>query len=368
MSRRQSNNDAHELESSVIAVVKQANSVGTIELSAENEYLKRQVEELTLQLTLLKQHNRSNKMPSREKHKKSPSPEAKRPVRWIQFGPPLEDAVTNDTVPSLQTPDGLHQRHMSAATTSMTMERPHIEKRSRLRKANHLNAKDKKDTKWNISAIDEELGSDCGTESIGDVIHEMAFGKMVCDRASWLVGLLVLQSMSSFIIAHNEKLLKRHIIIVQFLTMLVGAGGNAGNQATVRVIRGLAIGTVNTKTVHTFIQNEFLIGVCLSIILAIAGFLRALAFSVPIAETISITAALFMIVFISVAIGAMLPLGMKRIGIDPAHASTTIQVFMDILGVTITVYVSAGILDSPLGDWLGSSNYFQDSFRVIIEK
>ena len=257
---------------------------------------------------------------------------------------------------------------MGTVSTSMTMERPLIDKQSRVRKANRLPAKEKKDAKWNISAIDEELGSDCGTESIDGLIHEMAFGKMVCDRASWLVGLLVLQSMSSFIIAHNEKLLKRHIVIVQFLTMLVGAGGNAGNQATVRVIRGLAIGTVNTKTVQTFIQNEFLVGVCLSIILAIAGFLRALAFSVPIAETISITAALFMIVFISVAIGAMLPLGMKRIGIDPAHASTTIQVVMDILGVTITVYVSAGILDSPLGDWLGSSNYFQDSFRVIIEK
>lgn len=60
------------------------------------------------------------------------------------------------------------------------------------------------------------------------------FWQSVSDRAGWLVGLLVLQSMSSFILARNEALLQQHLVIVRFLTMLVGAGGNAGNQASVR--------------------------------------------------------------------------------------------------------------------------------------
>jgi hypothetical protein len=63
---------------------------------------------------------------------------------------------------------------------------------------------------------------------------ELPFWESLKDRGGWLVGLLVLQSMSSFIISRNEKLLQEHIVIVQFLTMLVGAGGNAGNQASVR--------------------------------------------------------------------------------------------------------------------------------------
>ena len=53
-------------------------------------------------------------------------------------------------------------------------------------------------------------------------------------RANWLVGLLALQSCSGFILARNEVLLQDHPVIVYFLTMLVGAGGNAGNQASVR--------------------------------------------------------------------------------------------------------------------------------------
>lgn len=63
---------------------------------------------------------------------------------------------------------------------------------------------------------------------------EEPFCQSISDRAGWLVGLLVLQSLSSFIIARNENLLKEHVVIVRYLTMLVGAGGNAGNQASVR--------------------------------------------------------------------------------------------------------------------------------------
>jgi len=66
-----------------------------------------------------------------------------------------------------------------------------------------------------------------------------SFFSAVSDRAGWLVGLLILQSMSSFIISRNEKLLQQHLVIVRFLTMLVGAGGNAGNQASVGTCRGL---------------------------------------------------------------------------------------------------------------------------------
>ena len=81
-------------------------------------------------------------------------------------------------------------------------------------------------------------GDDQFVQSAAEASHEQASAPSFCarvqDRAGWLVGLLVLQSMSSFIISRNEALLQSHLVIVQFLTMLVGAGGNAGNQASVR--------------------------------------------------------------------------------------------------------------------------------------
>ena len=130
--------------------------------------------------------------------------------------------------------------------------------------------------------------------------------------------------------------------------MLVGAGGNAGNQASVRVIRGLAVGTLNPKSPGDFLKREFKMAICLSCLLSAAGFVRALVVWTPLLESIAVTSALFCIVFSSVVLGAVLPLGLKQIGVDPAHSSTTIQVVMDILGVVLSVTMSTLVLDS---DW-----------------
>ena len=170
------------------------------------------------------------------------------------------------------------------------------------------------------------------------------FMEQLKDRAGWLIGLLILQSCSSFIIQYNERFLQNHMIIVQFLTMLVGAGGNAGNQASVRVIRSLAVGTLNKRTMGSFLRSEAKMAFSLSILIGMAGFIRAAMFRTPPGETIAVTASVCAIVAISVAIGCTLPLGMRRVHIDPAHSSTSIQVIMDILGVLITVCVSTFVM------------------------
>jgi cation transporter-like permease len=173
----------------------------------------------------------------------------------------------------------------------------------------------------------------------------MTFYAAVKDRSTWLVGLLIFQSCSSFILARNEALLQQHPVIVYFLTMLVGAGGNAGNQASVRVIRGLATGSLNTYNRSKFLWRELRMAITLTAILSIAGCLRAvlLTHTNP-RETLAITASLALIVFTSICLGALLPLLLQRMNIDPAHSSTTIQVIMDILGVVLTVQVSAWTL------------------------
>jgi hypothetical protein len=53
-------------------------------------------------------------------------------------------------------------------------------------------------------------------------------------RGKWLLGLLVLQSMSSVVLDNYQDLIREHLVITLFLTMLVGAGGNAGNQSAIK--------------------------------------------------------------------------------------------------------------------------------------
>lgn len=168
----------------------------------------------------------------------------------------------------------------------------------------------------------------------------VSFGEALRDRAYWLVGLLFMQSLSGIILSRNELLLANHPVIIYYLTMMVGAGGNAGNQASVRVIRGIALGTLNEQTRGQFLIRELKMAASLSFILSAAGFLRTILFRTPFPEAITVTTALSLIVFSSICLGAILPLILERIGIDPAHSSTTIQVIMDILGVSLAVLVS----------------------------
>lgn len=194
-----------------------------------------------------------------------------------------------------------------------------------------------------VSSIEEELENDA---DFCPIEPRITFFKSLVDRGGWLIGLLIFQSCSSYILENNELLLKEHPSIIFFLTMLVGAGGNAGNQSAVRVIRGIAVGSITKKTSAIFLFREFKMAVSLSILLGLTGLTRAfLSPNTSLPETVSITSSLITIVFVSVIAGAILPLLLQCLDIDPAHSSTSIQVIMDILGVLITCVISSFILN-----------------------
>lgn len=98
------------------------------------------------------------------------------------------------------------------------------------------------------------------------------------------------------------------------------------------VIRGLALGTLNERTRTQFLTRELKMAGALSVILSVAGFCRAIFFKTAFPEAVAVTAALAMIVFSSICLGAVLPIILEWMGVDPAHSSTTIQgeTFLDI--------------------------------------
>ncbi|CAL1127650.1 unnamed protein product [Cladocopium goreaui] len=137
--------------------------------------------------------------------------------------------------------------------------------------------------------------------------------------------------------------------------MLVGAGGNAGGQSTVLVVRRLALAThatfrskksdkVDALTFRRIIIPEILVGAKLAAVLFGAAFLRCAIFKVYGAECIAICLSMLVIVFTSTALGAALPLFLSQLGVDPAHAGATIQVLMDVSGVALTCVISSAVL------------------------
>jgi Mg/Co/Ni transporter MgtE len=192
----------------------------------------------------------------------------------------------------------------------------------------------------------DELGIAHDVADVSEELQDGSFMRGLVDRSSWLFGLLIFQSLSSVILRRNEELLQAHPTIVYFLTMLVGAGGNAGNQATVRAIRGIALGTLTKRNTLDFLKKELLMACILSIIMGIFGFARVFFIgSTTGLECLTVGLALVMIVWSSVVCGAILPIAFNAVGIDPAHSSTSIQVIMDISGVLITCFVATYMLE-----------------------
>ena len=158
-------------------------------------------------------------------------------------------------------------------------------------------------------------------------------------RGRWLLGLLVVQSTSSLVLDFYGDLLRDHLVVTLFLTMLVGAGGNAANQSAIHVIRGLATGSLDARSSRDFgetMRHQGSVGALLAFGLALAGFARVFLSTGSIADSSAVSASLFLIVLASVGVGSALPFGLARIGVDPANAGTSVQVAMDILGCAIT--------------------------------
>lgn len=181
-----------------------------------------------------------------------------------------------------------------------------------------------------------------------DICSYAGLWNIVIRRTGLLVTLLLLQSLSQFILESYEHLISFHIVVPLFLTMLVGAGGNAGNQATVRVIAGLVTGRYTIADTWRVLKSEIAIGLVNGVILAGIGFTRVywmyedgsgLFFS-----ALAITLSLFCIVITSAVLGTLLPFLLEWIGVDREMAAPAIQVFMDICGVLITCVVSTMII------------------------
>eukprot|EP01124_Arcella_intermedia_P034163 TRINITY_DN8418_c0_g1_i1.p2 TRINITY_DN8418_c0_g1~~TRINITY_DN8418_c0_g1_i1.p2 ORF type:complete len:188 (+),score=24.43 TRINITY_DN8418_c0_g1_i1:43-564(+) len=166
------------------------------------------------------------------------------------------------------------------------------------------------------------------------------------NRGKWLLALMVLQSSSSFLLEKFEVLLKEHLVVTLFLTMLVGAGGNAGNQSAIKVIEGMATKRLKNDwaTISSLLSRQVFVGLFLGVGLAGCSFLRVFITDGDSMNSIAISASLMGIVFVSVILGSSLPFFIDKLGLDASNAATCIQVIMDILGVAITCVICKLIL------------------------
>lgn len=163
-------------------------------------------------------------------------------------------------------------------------------------------------------------------------------------RVFWLVFLVFGSLLSGLGIAHFEEIITAHIVLVFFLPLLVGSGGNAGSQSATLMVRALATGDVHFKDWFYLLGRESLVALCLGGTMAIAvsvlGYFRG-------DEMVALVLALSMlgIVLMGCLIGMSLPFILNRFGLDPASASAPLVTSIcDATGVLVYLFIAAQIL------------------------
>ena len=173
------------------------------------------------------------------------------------------------------------------------------------------------------------------------------------NRIPWLLFLMLSATFTSMILTKFEGMLAVQAVLVAFIPMLMGTGGNSGAQASTAVIRSLSLGEVQPRDVLRVMWKEwrvaFLCGLTLSIVnfgkmLLVDGMLLGNAnVTVSVAATVSLSI-LFIVMFAKV-VGSFLPIAAEKIGVDPAvMANPLISTLTDAVSLLIYIYVAKLIL------------------------
>jgi len=155
-------------------------------------------------------------------------------------------------------------------------------------------------------------------------------------RGGWLVVLLFAAVLTALALQSLSEDLESLSWMVLFIPLVLASGGNAGSQSATLIVRALALSQIERRETIQILLRELVLGGLLGGGLAILSFASAMGFVDSMAKAGVVAITVFLVVAMGTVTGAMLPLGFKRMGLDPALMSNPlIAAVVDVVGVII---------------------------------
>lgn len=158
------------------------------------------------------------------------------------------------------------------------------------------------------------------------------------NRSLWLMLLMLSATVTGEILGHYEEAMAVMPVLITFIPMLMGTGGNCGSQSSTLIIRGLAVGEIQFKDIFRVIFKEVRVAFVVSFLLAIVNGIRIyIMYDQNITLAFALGLTMMAVVVMAKCIGCTLPLLAKKLGLDPAiMAAPLITTILDTC--TILVY------------------------------
>lgn len=154
------------------------------------------------------------------------------------------------------------------------------------------------------------------------------------NRIMWLLVLMLSSTITGMIITKYEKAFEALPILVSFIPMLTGTGGNCGSQSSTLIIRGISLDEIQFKDLFRTVFTEFRVSIIVGLVLAVANGLRIILMYHNTTLALIIGLSLMATVMISKMIGCMLPLFAKKLKMDPAiMAAPLITTLVDMCSI-----------------------------------
>ncbi len=138
------------------------------------------------------------------------------------------------------------------------------------------------------------------------------------NRILWLLLLMISSTVTGAIITKYEAAFATLPILVSFIPMIMGTGGNCGSQASTLIIRGLAMDEIKSKDIVKVIWKEFRVSLLVGIILAIVNGIRIMISYNDFNLAVIVGITLVLTALMAKLIGAVLPIVAKKLKLDPA--------------------------------------------------
>jgi len=181
-----------------------------------------------------------------------------------------------------------------------------------------------------------------GVEPLDVPYFQTSFLTFIRKRAGWLVILFIEEFFTQTALRFYDPVMEAVKGALLYVPLLISAGGNSGSQSSTLVIRGLALGEIKLRDWWRILMRETVMGLILGLLIATIAMGRVMMYpdqSFLFALTVGLT--VLAIILAGCTVGSMLPIVMKRVGIDPATSSTPfIASLVDTLGVVIYAHVA----------------------------
>ncbi|RZK35397.1 MAG: magnesium transporter, partial [Pedobacter sp.] len=167
----------------------------------------------------------------------------------------------------------------------------------------------------------------------------------VKSRLPWLIINLGTAFLASAVVRHYESTLSQLAVLSAYMVIIAGMGGNAATQALAVTVRRISLYDLTDNQAYRTVLKEFTVGLINGAVTGLVVFVFAYFFDGKPMLGLVIFMAMTGNLVIAGITGSSIPLVLKRVGIDPAIASSIIiTTFTDVFGFLLLLGLASKLL------------------------